>query len=48
MAKVMCPLFPNGIGDIRYRRVENSKGFTHIALFKNPLRKRKKKRVLEK
>jgi len=48
MAKALRPLFPNGIGDIKYRQVGNLKGFTHIAVFKNPLRKRKKKRVLEK
>lgn len=48
MAKALYPLFPNGIGDLRYRQARNIKGFTHVAFIKNPLRKRKKKEVSKK
>ena len=48
MAKALCPLFPNGIGDLRYRQARNLKGFTHVAFIKNPLRKIKKKGVPKK
>jgi hypothetical protein len=47
MAKVMSPLFPDGIGDLKYR-LANLKGFTHIAYFKNSLRRQKKKGILKK
>lgn len=45
MAKAFCPLFPDGIGNIRYRKIRNPKDFTHIAFIQNSLGKRTRKGV---